>query len=272
MTDIENSLFSKDNLLAWCIVPYDSKERSPAERIAMLKELGFSQYAWDWRENHLAIMAEEIRVAQENGVRIRATWLWVDPNTDEVGKMNAGNRAVMDTVKEAGISVEFWLGFHENYFDGLSDEESVAQGAAMVAYLADEAAKSGSTIALYNHGGWFGESENQIAIIKAVDNPSVGMVYNFHHAHHEIDRFESNLQSMLPYLKAVSINGMNPGGPKIVPVGQGEKEAEMLRILQDSGYNGPISILGHVENVDVREILLENLKGLKAITAAPGGS
>ena len=32
--------------------------------------------------------------------------------------------------------------------------------------LAEEAGKIGCSLALYNHGGWFGEPENQIAIIE----------------------------------------------------------------------------------------------------------
>ena len=39
------TLFAPSNLLAWCIVPYDQKQRTPAERIAMLQRLGFTQYA-----------------------------------------------------------------------------------------------------------------------------------------------------------------------------------------------------------------------------------
>ena len=35
---IHSPLFADENLLAWCIVPYDQRERSPAERIALLRE------------------------------------------------------------------------------------------------------------------------------------------------------------------------------------------------------------------------------------------
>ena len=42
-----------DNLYPWCIVAFDSLERSPVQRIEMLKELGFSKYAFDWRDKNL---------------------------------------------------------------------------------------------------------------------------------------------------------------------------------------------------------------------------
>ena len=44
--DLKSILYQSNNkkinmkdLFAWCIVPYDSKERTPEERIKMLKEL-----------------------------------------------------------------------------------------------------------------------------------------------------------------------------------------------------------------------------------------
>lgn len=261
-----HNLFASDNLIAWCIVPFDKLERGPADRVAMLKQLGFRQYAWDWREKHLADLQTEIALARENDIQIRAVWLWIDRDTDKVGAISPGNRRVMRTIEDAGISVEFWLGFNENFFEGLTEKQRVDQGAAMVSFLADEAKNSNSSIALYNHGGWFGETRNQIAIIQKVGEPSVGMVYNFHHAHHEIDRFPENLELMLPYLKAVSINGMNPDGPKILPVGSGVDEQKMLNVLQDSEYRGPIAILGHDETRDVAQVLRENLQGLQTLT------
>jgi hypothetical protein len=41
----------------------------------------------------------------------------------------------------------------------------------------------------------------------------------------------------------------------------------MLRVLADSGYQGPIGILGHVEDADVGEVLRRNRDGLHAIAA-----
>ena len=34
-------------------MPFDSKKRTPEERIDMLEELGFTRYAYDWRTEHL---------------------------------------------------------------------------------------------------------------------------------------------------------------------------------------------------------------------------
>ena len=53
-------LFERGNLVAWCIVPFDAKKRSPEERAAMLKRLGFKHYAYDWRAEHLPTFDREI--------------------------------------------------------------------------------------------------------------------------------------------------------------------------------------------------------------------
>jgi len=52
-------LFARDNLVAWCIVPFDGKRRGPEERVAMLKRLGFKRFAFDWRAEHLPTFDRE---------------------------------------------------------------------------------------------------------------------------------------------------------------------------------------------------------------------
>ena len=36
-SDANAAIFAKDNLVAWCIVPFDAAKRGPAERAAMVK-------------------------------------------------------------------------------------------------------------------------------------------------------------------------------------------------------------------------------------------
>lgn len=263
-------LFQPENLLAWCIVPFDQRLRRPAERIAMLERLGITQYAWDWRDVHLPDLPEELRLAREHGIKLRAIWLWIDGTTDRVGELNAGNRAVLEAVRTAGQPVEFWLGMHANVFAALPDDEArVRHGAALIAYVRDQAAAAaGSTIALYNHGDWFGETENELRLIAAVGDPTIGLVFNFHHAHAMIEAFPRLLPRMLPHLRAVNLNGMRPEGPKILPIGAGTHEAAMIRLLIHSGYRGPIGVLGHVEDADVEDVLRRNLAGLRELVAS----
>ena len=42
---VQGRPLAMDDLVAWCIVPFDSRKRTPEERIAMLERLGFKRYA-----------------------------------------------------------------------------------------------------------------------------------------------------------------------------------------------------------------------------------
>tara|TARA_B100000459_G_C8420964_1_gene133132 strand:- start:245 stop:439 length:195 start_codon:yes stop_codon:yes gene_type:complete len=59
---------------------------------------------------------------------------------------------------------------------------------------------------------------------------------------------------------------MNSGAnPKILPIGQGEHDIEMIKILKGSNYDGPIGILDHRSDTDTKTALKLNLTGLKDI-------
>jgi sugar phosphate isomerase/epimerase len=261
----DHPLFARSNLLAWCIVPYDSRHRGPAERLAMLDQLGIRQYVWDWREQHLKDLPEEIRLSRASRVRLRGVWLWIDEQSDRAGRLGPANRAVMDAVNAGGVPVEYWVGLHDNVFEGLDDAARVTKGAALFAFLRDQAAASGSTVALYNHGGWFGDPDNQMRIIEAAGPRGLGIVFNFHHAYADAHRFPELLPRMLPYLRAVNLSGVIDGTREIVPIGRGTREREMIRILEASGYAGPIGIIGHTEGEDVERALRRNLRGLERL-------
>jgi sugar phosphate isomerase/epimerase len=151
---------------------------------------------------------------------------------------------------------------------GGNQKKGVETAVERIRPIAREAEKLGCTVALYNHGGWFGEPENQIAIVerlKAEGIKNVGMVYNLHHGHEHLDRFAAILEKTKPYLMAVNLNGMSKGaekaGQKILPIGQGELDLQLLRTIRDSGYAGPIGILNHTDE-DAEGRLLDNLDGL----------
>ena len=73
---------------------------------------------------------------------------------------------------------------------------------------------------------------------------------------------------MKPYLHCLNLNGMSGKDQKfqkILPIGKGKNEQSMMQAVQDSGYQGPIGILGHVANRDVEVVLKENLAGFHEI-------
>jgi sugar phosphate isomerase/epimerase len=234
----------------------------------MLQRLGFSQYVWDWRQEHIKDLPAEITAARQHGIRMRGIWLWMDERTDRVGQLNGSNRVIIDTAKQAGLPMEYWVGFHVNFFADLDDAAAVRKGAAMISYLREQVGPAG-TICLYNHGDWFGEPDNQLKIIRAAGPERLGIVYNLHHAEGQVSRFAELLPRMLPYLSAVNLNGINPGArdSDIITLGEGALERELIRALQHSGYTGSLGILGHTVGEDVEVVLRRNLAGLNRIAA-----
>jgi len=248
----------------WCIVAYDSKERSPEERIKMIKELGFDKYAYDWRDHHLDDMHHELKLATENKIEIISVWLWLNAKRDSLNQLNNSNERIFKIVEKLNLKTTFWVSFSENFFENINQEQSVEKAAEMLDFIATKANKLDCKIALYNHSGWFGNPINQLEVLKALPQHELGLVYNFHHAHKSIAEFTDIAETIVPYLIAVNLNGMKKGGEKILTIGKGDHEKEMISVLQRAGFNGPWGILGHIEDQDVRKVLEENLDGLRA--------
>lgn len=257
--------FEKENLLAWCIVPFDKIKRGPVARIEMLKNLGIKQYAYDWRTEHIQSFATEIDLARKNNIAIEAIWMFIDNKTDKIGSLSAENQSIIDIASTKKLKTTIWLGFNNNFFEGLNHFEKVKKGADFLKYLAPNLAQKGFKIALYNHGDWFGEPENEIEIIKASSQKNVGIVYSFHHGHHQINRFHSMFSAMKPYLVAVNLDGMDLKKGQILPIAEGKSEKEMIDIILKFGYNGRIGIIGHIMDEDVELVLKRNMDGLSKL-------
>src|SRR4029434_324064 len=67
-------LFAQDNLVACSIVPFDEKKRRPEERAAMLRQLGFTKFAYDYRAEHVPTFDAEMYALKKNGIELTAWW------------------------------------------------------------------------------------------------------------------------------------------------------------------------------------------------------
>jgi len=261
-------LFARENLVAWCVVPFDKMKRDPEQRAEMLKALGITQLAWDWRDEHLPSMQKEIETLRKNNIKLKSVWFWVNGGSDEM--LDEANHYILKTLKENNVRTELWLSFNNRYFEGLSDDEKLKKAVETVSYIDRKANEIGCTVHLYNHGSWFGEPENQVKIIETIGAKDIGIVYNFHHARHQVNNFPNLIRIMLPYLSTVNINGMKENGPMILTVGKGDKELDMLKQLKDSGFRGSVGILSHVDDEDAKVVLARNLEGLRTLLKKMG--
>src|SRR6185503_20927533 len=87
-------LFSKNNLLAWCIVPFDSKKRSSEERALMLKELGISSIAYDMRDGDLPNMETEFITLKKYNINLKAVWFWINGGRDTL--LDEANEMILE--------------------------------------------------------------------------------------------------------------------------------------------------------------------------------
>ena len=252
-------VFAKDNLVAWCIVPFDAKQRGPAERAEMLNRLGIKRVAYDWRENHVPTFEEEILQYKKHGLEYTAFWSW--------------HPAMAPLIEKHGIRPQIWV-MIPGPGNG-TQEEKVATAAKALLPMVEQTRKLGCKLALYNHGGWGGEPQNLAAVAKWLrDNAKadhVGIVYNLHHGHGHIKDFAEVLALMKPYLLCLNLNGMNDNAnPMILPIGSGQHERAMMEAIAKSGYSGPIGILDHRGDTDAEESLRQNLEGMKKVLKEMG--
>jgi len=255
----------REKLVAWCVVPFDAAHRSPEQRAQMLDDLGLRRLAYDWREEHVASWDAEIDALRRHGIELTGWWCAssLDPLED------SGVQRIVDFLKRRGVHTQLWLSLPDAELQKIDNQEKrVARAAFAVQQLAELVAPLGCQVGLYNHGGWIGEPTNLVRIMQQLtDEKNVGIVYNFHHAHHELGDFPQALAEMKPYLFCLNLNGTNRRGgddpaQKVVTLGKGELDSQILGWIAEVGYTGPIGILDHREQLDARESLKLNLDGL----------
>ncbi len=266
----ERSLLERENLTAWCVVPFDAKRRGPEERAEMLQRLGFRTFAYDWRGKDVPSFDAEVLALKKHGVALVAWWFPTnaeDPNA----------RVILEVAKRHDIHPQLWvMGSGSPTKTAEEQAQRVAQEAARVRKIVELAKPYGCSVELYNHNGWFGVPDNEIAVIerlRADGVEGVGMVYNFSHGHADMADFAARWARMKPYVVAVNITGMAAGqGEKLMPPSQGDHELEMLRIISASGWRGPIGLIAE-QGGDAEVTLGNGLRGtdwLRAELAHPG--
>ncbi|MAI32120.1 MAG: hypothetical protein CMM07_10670 [Rhodopirellula sp.] len=252
-------IFQRDRLVAWCIVPFDARKRTPSQRAEMIDKLGMARVAYDWRGEHVPTFEEEIQEYKKHGIEFFAFWSWHD--------------ALEPLIAKHEVRPQIWLMVPG--VDGKPDTEKVQAAAEALRPMVEKTAKLGLRLGLYNHGGWGGEPENLAAVCKYLrqhqDAEHVGVVYNFHHGHDHIVRFREAFAAVKPYLLCLNLNGMvDPSSlagnqNKILPIGQGVHERDMIKEVLRQGYQGPIGILDHRSELDAELSLKQNLDGLDVL-------
>jgi sugar phosphate isomerase/epimerase len=256
-TEALPGLFDRRNLTAWCVVPFDAKKRGPEARAEMLRRLGFENFAYDWRSKDVPTFDAEVEALHKYGIRLVAWWF-----PTEAGDPNA--LTILEVIKRHGIHPQLWvMGSGSPTKTEAERAQRTEQEAERIRKIVELAAPYGCTVELYNHNGWFGQPDNQVAVIKRLKQKGVGgvgMVYNFSHGHADIADFPAIWNRIHHYVVAVNVSGMVTSG-RLIPPSQGDKELDMLRTIQHSGWRGPIGLIAE-QGGDAEVTLSNNLRGL----------
>ncbi len=266
------SAFAKNNLHAWAFEEYDAVSRSPAERAQVLETLGLKKAGYIGR-NVERMKEFDAYVAAYTARHIELVAVWTPVNT-AAPLQEPQIQMFLEAVDRHKLRIQWWVTLEQLKAGG---EQTVDRAVTTVRQLSAEATRHGLRLALYGHGrdSWFTQPENQLEILRRLppsDASAVGIAYNFHHAHSQLDRFAAVFPKMLPHLIAVNLNGMTAAGPMILPIGEGDREQEMISIIHKAGYRGPVGLLHHQRTLDAAIGLARNISGLRRILTAIGDS
>jgi quinoprotein glucose dehydrogenase len=257
--DAPASLWSHDNLHAWCIVPFDALHRNSEDRAAMLERLGFKHFAYDWRDGDIPTFDAEIEALQRHHIDLLACWY------------PAQQQQLLDALKRHNIHTQLWVmcaGGGPSNPDG--QDKAIQEQADRLRAIVDEATPLGCTVAIYPHDGWGGQPDNDIAILerlKKMGIAKVGYIYNFNHGQLDIANFPTVWKKLQPYVTVVNLNGMTEHGKRVLYLTQGDRELDMMRVIEQSGWRGPVGLISEQGDKDAEVVMRNNLRGLDWLAA-----
>jgi sugar phosphate isomerase/epimerase len=148
-----------------------------------------------------------------------------------------------------------------------------ANAMTVLSEIAEIAKPHGVEIAIYPHSGDYTETVAQsLRVVRKVNRPDVGVMFNlFHWMNRERDRaLRTVLSEARPWLKLVNINGSPADKAQVLPLDQGDfDQSELLNVLRDTDYRGPIGLMCWGLGGDARTHLSASMAKWQALTSRP---
>jgi sugar phosphate isomerase/epimerase/glucose/arabinose dehydrogenase len=140
-----------------------------------------------------------------------------------------------------------------------------AKAVELLGKIADIAKPHGVSIALYPHATDYTETVGEaLRIVKKLNRPDeVGVMFTFQHwkARDPNRDLRAVLTKAAPWLMSVSISGTNREGAATLPLGQGDYDvSEVLEILRNLNFNGPVGVMCWGMRGDARDHLEASMK------------
>jgi hypothetical protein len=96
------TLWAHDNLLAWCVVPFDAKKRGPEGRAQMLAKLGIKHFAYDWRDKDIPTFDAEIDALEKHRIEVLGWWFPLDADSPMA-------KATLEVFRRHNIHPQLWV-------------------------------------------------------------------------------------------------------------------------------------------------------------------
>ncbi len=239
---------------------------TPEKQVQMLKELGYDGVDFTGVRG-IPAMLEEL---DRNGMRLFA--IYTGANLD-AGKptYDPGLKEALKQLKGRDTVVWVHLTSKEHKPSSTTGDERAVEILREIAGLARE---SGLRVAIYPHAKNYAERlGDALRLAEKADRPNLGVCFNLCH-YLRVEKgtdLKAALKKALPRLFLVTVNGADADGTGwdrlIQPLDSGSFDTlELLRILKDLGYTGPIGLQGYGIKGDKRENLrrsMEAWRGLK---------
>src|SRR5947207_438304 len=82
-------------------------------------------------------------------------------------------RCVLDALERNHMHTQLWVMLNDGLFRDVPENKRVELAAKALRPVAERAQQIGCCVGLYNHGGWFGEPDHQIQIIKQLEREAI---------------------------------------------------------------------------------------------------
>lgn len=244
----------------FCIDTHDAKKRSLEQQAQMLKELGYDGVGHLWLDN----IPERLKTLDAAGLKLYQITITVDIAPGKT-PYDPRLKEVMPLLKGRGVQFDLLI-------NGMkpSDPAGDDRAVAVLRELSDLAEPSGAVMLLYPHTAcWLETVQDCARVCPKVNRPNVAAMFNLcHWLRVSKDRdYAGALKQVMPWLKAVSINGAEEWDSRpdwsgyIQPLGRGSFDVfKLLQELRAQGYRGAVGLQCYGIPGDVREHLEESMK------------
>lgn len=252
--------------------PMDTAIQRNLASLDVVKELGFDGAAW-FLQDPQQVKAARTAMRERN---LRMFAIYAGVRIDAAGELQTPPdlTAAMQALKGEATVIWLSVGGTGPATERLDGREPFVRA---LRELADQARANGLRIAVYPHvGDYTPRFADAIRLARAVKHEQFGVTFTLCHslAGGEEDQIASLLKESGPMLFSVCLNGADRGitGPNwerlIQTLDKGTLDlGEVLRVLAEVGYLGPIAFQGYGIKGEPRSILAPTMAAWKRLSA-----